>query len=414
MKKLISIILSITMIFSFAACSGAEEKLTWQEQYDLGLRYLTELEYDSAIQSFNEAIKIDPKQTPAYVALAGVYYEQGDNQKATETIDTAISAAGSNNTLEQIKQQIENNSLSVSDTIDRVILENSIVKTEKTEAEDGSYVIEGFDKNKNLIKETFFNEDGIVSGSVVSGYNEKGIKTKETRYDSNGIIYAVADLDEKGNVIKYTYYNDDGSISDWEVFEYDANNNCIARIPYNSDGGISDSWWGYRYDDKGHCTLETLFFLSGAKEEYEYDINGNLIKEISYNIDGSIYYINEYNDHGNLVKDIWYNANDSIDHWGVHEYDENGKEIRVTVYNADGSVFQIREYYENGNRSITYYNADGSISQIVEIGENNNIEKAKIYEDGYLYLVIEYDKNENPVKETYYNSDGTIWAVYER
>ena len=267
MKKLISITLSIILAFSFASCTKADA--AWQEQFDTGLRYLSELEYDNAIQSFNEAIKIDPKQAPAYVALASIYYEQGDTGKALETINTAISASGSSDTLEQIKGQIENNTFSPSDAIDKAVLENSVIKTEKTETEDGGYVVKGFDKDKNLIKEAFFNADGTVIDSVVSGYSPKGVKTKETRYDSNGIIYAIADLDDNGNIIKYTYY-DDGIVSDWIVFEYDANNNCIARIPYNRDGGIADFYWNYQYDEKGHCVKETMFLLSGEKEAVIY------------------------------------------------------------------------------------------------------------------------------------------------
>lgn len=41
--------------------------LTWQEQYDLGVQYLSEGNYTETIIAFTAAIEIDPKQAPAYV-----------------------------------------------------------------------------------------------------------------------------------------------------------------------------------------------------------------------------------------------------------------------------------------------------------------------------------------------------------
>ena len=39
----------------------------WQEQYDLGVRYLQEGKYDDAVLAFTAAIEIDPKRAPAFV-----------------------------------------------------------------------------------------------------------------------------------------------------------------------------------------------------------------------------------------------------------------------------------------------------------------------------------------------------------
>jgi Thioredoxin domain-containing protein len=48
---------------------------TWQEQYDLGLRYLSEGKYEEAILAFTAAIEIDPKQVTAHVGLGDAYVE---------------------------------------------------------------------------------------------------------------------------------------------------------------------------------------------------------------------------------------------------------------------------------------------------------------------------------------------------
>lgn len=59
---------------------------TWQEQYDLGARCLSDGNYEEAIIAFNAAIEIDPERTEAYVSLAEAYVSAGDDEKAIETL----------------------------------------------------------------------------------------------------------------------------------------------------------------------------------------------------------------------------------------------------------------------------------------------------------------------------------------
>lgn len=66
---------------------GCQKTPTWQEQYDLGMRYLTESNYEEAILAFTAAIEIDPKQADSYVYLTQVYLSAGNIEMA-ETIRT--------------------------------------------------------------------------------------------------------------------------------------------------------------------------------------------------------------------------------------------------------------------------------------------------------------------------------------
>ena len=59
---------------------------TWQEQYDLGVRYLRDGNYEEAILAFSAAIEIDPKRTETYVSLAEAYVAADDDEKAVETL----------------------------------------------------------------------------------------------------------------------------------------------------------------------------------------------------------------------------------------------------------------------------------------------------------------------------------------
>jgi len=85
MKRLLSIFISIIMLMSVAACS--KNVGTWQEHYDLGMRYLSEGNYKEAIITFNVAIEIDEKQVDAYIGLADAYIAQGDTEKAIEALE---------------------------------------------------------------------------------------------------------------------------------------------------------------------------------------------------------------------------------------------------------------------------------------------------------------------------------------
>lgn len=64
--------------------------LTWQEQYDLGVRYLSEGNYREAILAFNVAIEIDPKRPEAYLGLADAYEASGDKDSAQTALERGL------------------------------------------------------------------------------------------------------------------------------------------------------------------------------------------------------------------------------------------------------------------------------------------------------------------------------------
>ena len=98
MKKGISCAL-LVLVLLLSACSQ-EAAATWQEQYDLGVRYLSEGNYREAVIAFSAAIEIDPKQADAYVGLADAYVAQGDVEQARQVLEDALAVVSDANAIQ--------------------------------------------------------------------------------------------------------------------------------------------------------------------------------------------------------------------------------------------------------------------------------------------------------------------------
>lgn len=97
-KRLVSFILAFALVIGMCACGQKNEIITdaptWQEQYDLGIRYLSEGNYEEAIIAFTAAIEIDPKQPDAYRKAAEAYEGLGDVDSAIAILQQGIEVTG--------------------------------------------------------------------------------------------------------------------------------------------------------------------------------------------------------------------------------------------------------------------------------------------------------------------------------
>ena len=69
------------MCLLLCACgqqSGGTGGDNWQSQYDLGVRYLSEGNYEEAILAFTAAIEIDSKRPEGYIGRGDAYALSGD------------------------------------------------------------------------------------------------------------------------------------------------------------------------------------------------------------------------------------------------------------------------------------------------------------------------------------------------
>lgn len=100
MRRIASFLLSVCMILSLCACGQKADVevpsnvSSWQEQYDLGVRYLSDGNYEEAIIAFTVAIKIDSKRPEAYLGLADAYTGTGDLDAARKALEDGLAATG--------------------------------------------------------------------------------------------------------------------------------------------------------------------------------------------------------------------------------------------------------------------------------------------------------------------------------
>ena len=90
-KKIIGIAGTCFLLLLIAACGKTTEE-KWQEQYDLGMQYLEEGDYQNAILAFTAAIEIDPNQTDAYIGRGDVYAAWAGQMSEEEGLESYAKA----------------------------------------------------------------------------------------------------------------------------------------------------------------------------------------------------------------------------------------------------------------------------------------------------------------------------------
>ena len=89
MRRFTTLLLTALLLLSLVACGG---KGTWQEQYDLGMRYLNEGNYQEAVIAFTAAIEIDAKRPEAYLGAAEAYIAANDIDAAIAILEKGYAA----------------------------------------------------------------------------------------------------------------------------------------------------------------------------------------------------------------------------------------------------------------------------------------------------------------------------------
>ena len=120
MKRICGLVLTLALVLGLCACGQkTAEGSTWQEQYDLGIRYLSEGNYEEAIIAFTAAIEIDPKRPESYIGLSDAHVGRQDYAAAWSALEQGISACGEDGSLlaarEGLRGMLEENKYQITD-----------------------------------------------------------------------------------------------------------------------------------------------------------------------------------------------------------------------------------------------------------------------------------------------------------
>jgi tetratricopeptide (TPR) repeat protein len=85
-------VIFLGLLLLLSACG--QKALTYEEQINLGQRFLNDGDYEQAIVAFTAAIRIEPKLTPAYVGLADAHKGLSQSEEAVAVIRQGVEAIG--------------------------------------------------------------------------------------------------------------------------------------------------------------------------------------------------------------------------------------------------------------------------------------------------------------------------------
>lgn len=241
-RKVECLFLIAILVFCLCACGRKEAVTTWQEQYDLGIRYLSEGNYEEAIIAFAAVIEIDSKNIDAYLGRASAYIGSG------ETEENLMAALADYQSMLELDDTRADGYLGIADVYIRQdnysdaldILQQGILAADDT-SELESEINEIKESQRYVTVRTMRSDNG--GGPWTYGINEYNLWDElifATLYNSDDTIdeYWGWEYDDTGHIQKYLRYNKDKQLVGYVEFEYDAQGNMVREVGYDSTGKV--------------------------------------------------------------------------------------------------------------------------------------------------------------------------------
>jgi tetratricopeptide (TPR) repeat protein len=285
--KTIFFALALSILLS-ACAKPPDPPPAWQEQYDLGMRYLSEGNYQEAIVAFTAAIEIDPKQAIIYVGRGDAYI------KLDEQIDLALADYET--------------ALNLDETSADAYLGIADVYIRRLELNKADEILAlGLEKT---------GDERILS-------KLEELRNGDSVTDSDGKTRVDRYYDPEGNLQVYMLNFGVQSDGKDRSEEYGAGGELQGvHISYESDDGLTT--YGERYEADGRLSSRSVRVC---------DADGKWLYSTSTDETGNNEYLNEavYDEQGNYLGWDTY-LNGALNGWAR---DEGGKTV---YYDASGNM----------------------------------------------------------------------------
>lgn len=354
-----AVLLAVCML---SACSSESR---WQKQYDLGMQYLTEGNYEEAIVAFNAAISIEPNKAPAYVGRGNAYIGSGETEENLEAAMADYEKAI------QLDAQNADAYLGMADV----------------------YIRQGnYDAAMELLKEALEATGNNESIASKISEMESGNIT-----DSSGATRRSMSYDSTGNLIWYHdfTYNSDGTTA--SVTSYDSSGNQTGHVDleYDENGRTAISFW--HNIENGEVGLLKI----------TYDAAGDIIREDSYDANGELRSYSMYErTSDNILQREYYSGTGELQSIYISESDEQGRRIREDVYDSDERLLMYQEYkYADDGKLIerAVYGPDDKLTSLQRYlyDEDGNSAGYNLYDgEGNLQQSVTNERDHNPAENS--------------
>lgn len=225
----------------------------------------------------------------------------------------------------------------------------------------GSKITRTYDENGNLLTEFYKANDGLAGYGSAFTYDEKGNKLTYKAYDNSGkvvgteeytyneanqLVFQKSRNDDTAPVDSAYTYNENGLLikkvntypenPEYEfhfVYTYDSKGNLVKEEWINVHSGIQTphSWKAWTYDAKGNKLSETD--NRGFKTEWTYDDRGNMLSETQYDSDGFAMLCNiyTYDAQNRLLTETWCKGG-MADYGETYAYEYDSAGLRTCRY----------------------------------------------------------------------------------
>ena len=411
-KCIVAGLLLLSLLSGLTACSNAP---TWQEQYDLGMKYLEEGNYEEALTAFDSAIEIDAKKAVAFVGRADTYMALAENvSKHTDSTESANNEAEADANTDTIQNtdNTDGNELPGEEsqrTAQLLKVEKDDTSEEKTLADEKREYLEKAEQDYQ----------------TAIDLKEEQKEAHRGRGDS---LKQLGDLEEEEEK-KLTDYEEALKEFEW-VIENDGTNPeeyvsagdlCVRKGETEENLSAAKDYYekALEMDDmcvSGYLGMADVYIRQENYEEalrileegYDKTQDGAIQKKIEEVKSGTI------NDSQGRPRRVDVDI-DGTKWYYVYQYENGEKATGVTSYDASGNQTNSLPltYDEAGNQlesfSIPLVKSSPYIEKEIDFyEENGKIIKDENYDrEGKLTCYYLYEYDGNTIKRAGYNADGS-------